>query len=474
MRVSKQHFNDEQHTDSNSLTNALLAAPAKLSPVMTFLGGREDKKFPLTMLTEGVKNVKSINKSEYEYDVHTRVNHVRRLASTVGGGGGLGKGGSLFHLPFEDRWFINQYVLISESGIQVRIMGEPVPDGDRWLYPVRLVDPNPEMEFPASDLTAGSSFAQMFAPVGTDYSRGNASNWSAPAKVRHKLTTIRKSYQFSGKAKNFVADVELPKKGGGTSNFWMDYEEWQYYLQWKTECEMLYWYGRQSYNENGVTQMKDPDTGQPVVIGPGLLQQIQNKDTYSILTTKKLKNTIRDLFYGMTDAQNKQVTLYTGIGGAEEFDNALKEDLGNRSYQVLDNGKFVTGSGNALQLGGFFNTYQHIDGHTINVVKVPMFDHGPVADARAKHPVTGLSLESYRMVFVDQSNYDGEPNVQMVNHENREMLRWCVAGSVVPRGFDQNTSRASDIDGASVHFLKEGGIVLKRFDTSLDMECVIQ
>ena len=100
-----------------------------------------------------------------------------------------------------------------------------------------------------------------------------------------------------------------------------------------------------------------------------------------------------------------------------------------------------------------------------------MFDHGPVADARAKHPVTGYSLESYRMVFVDQSNYDGQANVQMISKKGREMMRWCVAGSVVPRGFDSGSARASDVDGASVHMLKTAGIVLKRFDTSLDIEC---
>ena len=109
---------------------------------------------------------------------------------------------------------------------------------------------------------------------------------------------------------------------------------------------------------------------------------------------------------------------------------------------------------------------------TVNVVKVPMFDHGPVAQARSKHPVTGYSMESYRMIFVDQSNYDGQANVQMINKKGREMLRWAVAGSVVPRGFSGSDTRASDIDGASVHMLKTAGIVLKRFDTSLDLECV--
>jgi hypothetical protein len=76
------------------------------------------------------------------------------------------------------------------------------------------------------------------------------------------------------------------------------------------------------------------------------------------------------------------------------------------------------------------------------------------------------------MVFLDTSTYDGEANVKMVNKEGREMKRWAVPGSTVPRGFDQSTSRASDVDGASVHFLKQGGVCLRRFDTSLDLQCV--
>ena len=76
------------------------------------------------------------------------------------------------------------------------------------------------------------------------------------------------------------------------------------------------------------------------------------------------------------------------------------------------------------------------------------------------------------MGFVDNSNYDGQANIQMINKKGREYLRWAVAGSVVPKGFQELDLRASDVDGASVHMLKTGGIVLKRFDTSLDIECV--
>ena len=174
----------------------------------------------------------------------------------------------------------------------------------------------------------------------------------------------------------------------------------------------------------------------------------------------------------MTDAAQKQVTLYTGTGGAREFDEALKSHFSSNTFKVGGENRFITGSGRSLGLTGYFTSYEHVDGHVINVVKLPLFDHGAVAQARAKHPTTGYSLESYRMVFVDQSNYDGQNNLQMISKKGRESMRWCVAGSVVPRGFDSTSARASDVDGASVHMLKTAGIALKRFDTSLDITCV--
>lgn len=467
--IGKQFYNDTQMTDMNSLANALLTYPEKLSPVLTHLGGREDKKFPLQALVEGVGNTKSIEKLDYEYDVTTRIDHTRPLAVT-NSASNLGKGGAFFELVFPDKWFIKDHILISKSGIQVRIMSQPVAVGTNYKYMVRLVTPDPNVVFPAGDATGGSLFGQMFAPVGTDWSRGNASNWAAPFKVRHKLTTCRKSYQMSGNAKDYVVNIGLTMNGKKT-NLWMDYEEWQYMLQWKEVGELMYWYAEQSYNDQGVTGMVD-ENNQPVVIGPGILQQIPNRETYSVLTANKIKTVMGDLFYGMTDAQQKQVVLYTGLGGMREFDEALKAEAASHGYTATANDKFITGSGRNMTLTGFFTTYEHIDGHTVKVVHNPLFDQGVVAQTRAKHPTTGWSLESYRMVFVDQSNYDGESNILMVNKKGREMLRWAVAGSIIPRGFSGNLLRASDVDGASVHYLKTGGILLRRFDTSLDMQCI--
>jgi len=472
--VQKTFYNDSQMTDMNSLANALLSKPTELSPIITHLAGKDDKRFPLSFLTEGVGNTKSIDRLEYEYRVATHRLRTRPVAVTMTSTANVGLGGASFELTFPDKHFVFPYVLVSQSGTQARIMKEPVQasGGTAWTYTLQLVNPSATATMSAADVTQGALFAQMYAPVGVDFSRGNASNWETPGKVRNKLTTVRKSYHMSGNAKDFVAEFSLPTKGGSTTKLWMDYEEYLHMLDFKEECEMYYWYGQKTYDSNGQTYMKD-ENGQPVIVGPGLLEQIVNTDTYSTMTETKLKNIIGDLFYGMTDAATKQVTLYTGTGGAREFDEALKNHFSGAagSWKVGGENRFITGSGRSLGLTGYFTSYEHVDGHTINVVKLPLFDHGAVAQARAKHPITGYSLESYRMVFVDQSNYDGQNNLQMISKKGREAMRWCVAGSVVPRGFDSTSARASDVDGASVHMLKTAGIALKRFDTSLDITC---
>ena len=475
-QVLKTYYNDSQMTDSNSLVNALMEKPEELSPIITHLAGREEKKFPLSFLTEGVGNTKSINRFEYEYRVKTHEINVRPVISTPVASKTYGTDGTPFKVTFPDKWFVFPYTLVSQSGVLARIMSEPVPTAGGNEYTLQLVEPGAAgiSNAAGGDLAAGALWGMLYANVGIDFSRGNASNWSAPGLVRSKIGTIRKSYQFSGNAKDYVAEFNLPTKNGGKTKLWMDYEEYRHMLKFKEECEMYYWYGQKTHDDAGRTAMVD-ENGQPVVSGPGLLEQIINKDTYSTLTEDKINNVIGDLYYGMTDATDKQVTLYTGVGGAREFDKAMKDYFGKASgFMSKADGahsKFVTGNGRNLGITGYFTSYDHVDGHTVNVVKSPLFDHGPVAQASKKHPVSGLPLESYRMVFVDQSNYDGENNLQMINKKGRELLRWAVAGSVVPKGFSDTDTRASDIDGASVHMLKTAGILLRRFDTSLDLTC---
>jgi hypothetical protein len=90
--VQKTFYNDSQMTDMNSLANAMLSKPTELSPIITHLSGKDDKRFPLSFLTEGVGNAKSIDNLEYEYRVATHRLRTRPVA-TANAAASLGLGG---------------------------------------------------------------------------------------------------------------------------------------------------------------------------------------------------------------------------------------------------------------------------------------------------------------------------------------------------------------------------------------------
>jgi hypothetical protein len=77
------------------------------------------------------------------------------------------------------------------------------------------------------------------------------------------------------------------------------------------------------------------------------------------------------------------------------------------------------------------------------------------------------------MIFLDMSVYDGEANIIQTSMEGREFLRWAVAGATIPNGFSGNDLRASDVDGASVHFMKMCGIQIKRATNCFDLSCTL-
>ena len=160
--VLKTYYNDSQMTDTNSLVNALMEKPEELSPIITHLAGREEKKFPLSFMTEGVGNTKSIDRFEYEYRVKTHEVNVRPVIAASG----TGAGGATFTITFPDRWFVFPYTLVSESGVLARIMEEPRQVSGGYQYTMKLVSPD-QAALAATDTTGdlspGSMWGQLYA-----------------------------------------------------------------------------------------------------------------------------------------------------------------------------------------------------------------------------------------------------------------------------------------------------------------------
>lgn len=475
--IYRDKFDGNGYTNENSLANALLTRPDKLNPVITHLAGEESKKFPLTFMTEGQKGgykTIELNDIQYEWDVIGRLKKGDKIVSTTYGAGDKpGLNFTPFYITFENNWLKDQYTVVSPNGIQARIMKRPDQAGTHYVYQFVLITTDPSASVPLSELVAGMVWVmEGGASVSQSFSMGNESNVQMPGKMKNQISILRKSYRWGGNLKNKTVEVEFNIPGSGKTKYWMAFEEWQHMLNWKQDCEEHYWYSTYNRLADGSIPLKDPVSGLPIPIGAGVDNQIPNRDTYSFLTYKKIKETVGDVMYGAVDSEKMNVTLYTGIGGMEEFSDAIQDKALGFTQIIGD--KFVKGDGRNLSLTGFFTSFQHIDGHVINVRHLPLLDYGSRAENSPKHPVSGKPLTSYTMYFIDDSTYDGEPNVQMLTERGRSMLRKMIRG-MAPMGVNETSGNneyiATEKDEASVHFLSAKGICIRKNTHCFKLTC---
>jgi hypothetical protein len=487
--LKHETFDGKGFTTSNSLAEMRLTKSESLNPVITHLMGNENKKFPLTFLTEGQNGglrKESIEDIEYNYPVMTKMKKSDRIVShEYEDTDEVGKGGLPFKMIFASDWLKNQHTVHSPNGKQARIVGKPMKVSTGFQYTFQFLFRDHEDFIPVSEMKAGLRWAMVGgANVSEAYSSGNESNKQAPGKVKNQIGILRKSYEFGGNISNRTVEFQFNLKGGKTS-YWMPFEEYQHEMQFKEACEEHLWWSEYNRDAQGKITTIDPETGFDIPIGAGINDQIPNKDTYGFLTVQKLSRTVGDVLYGGTDTGNMDVVLFTGTGGAREFDAAIKrENVGAGGWTLMNSNvadKFVTGTAGSgsLSYGAYFSQYRHIDGHTITVRLLPLLDHGGRADNAPLHPIENIPLTSFEMYFVDMSNYDGERNVKMVTQKGRSMIRGIEQGMTLVKGSSYgdykgnstNLQLATDIDKSAVHYLKTLGVCIRRNTHCFKLEC---
>lgn len=486
--LQHETFDGRGFTTNNSLAEARITKSDKLSPVITHLMGAENKRFPLTFLTEGQKGgmrTVKIQDIEYDMDVMTRLKLSDMIVShEYASGTEVGKGGVPFQVIFKTNWLKDQHLVRTPGGKVARIVSKQrVSTGFRYTFQLVWRDTGDYM--PTTEMAAGTRWAMSGgAPVPEAYSSGNESNKQMPGKLKNQISILRKSYEFGGNISNRTTEFSFNINGTKTS-YWMPFEEYQHELSFKAACEEHLWESTYNRDVNGTITLIDSETGYPIPIGAGVEDQIPNKDTYGFLTVSKLSRTVGDVLYGATDTGKMDVVLFTGVGGAREFDAAIKREANGAGGWSLIEGaaaeKFVGGktNSNSLSYGAYFNQYQHIDGHTITVRLMNILDHGGRAEISPLHPIDGLPLSSYEMYFVDMSTYDGERNVQMVSQEGRSMIRGIEQGMTLVKGKSygdysgngSNLRLATDIDKAAIHFLKTLGVAIRRNTHCFKLSC---
>lgn len=497
LQVQQDIYDAKGMLDEQNWYNQRHGKPDQLSMKLTWLLGDYTKNFPISMMTYGniigpgkfrKKGVtKSLQDIQYQYPVMTRTNKASIVSETsYSAGDKPGVGNGAFKIRFTDNWIKRHYIIESERGVQAFVQKDPEKVGDSWEYTV-VLDPAAASDF--CDLTqvqAGCMWAELNTANAESESRGTEFKRVAPGKYKNQMGIVRLSHSWAGNSADKVMSIEIEVAGKGKTKLWMDLEVWQFEKAWLEELENNYWYSRYNRQANGQIALKDILTNKVIPRGSGILEQIPNYHTYSRLTYNKLQNTVTDALFGQEDADEMSITLHTGRGGMREFDRVMKEQ-GAVVLNTLGGGdvasKFITGSNRELALGGFFNTMYHIDGYTIKVKWNKLFDYGRRAMKSIKHPETGLPLESYRMVFIDDSEYDGEPNIQHVTQEGREFQHGMVGGLTnAPRSLriaggntlsdEQIKMISTDQDKSAYHRMAVCGVQIKRATKCMHLECV--
>ena len=471
--VYDQTFDSKGYTNENSLAAARLTEPDYINKVLTHLQGRESDMFPLTFLTEGqeggVRPVE-IEDIQYRWRVIGKLDKADEVVgSSYTAASTPGAGGAMIKVTFKTNYLKKQHTIVGSDGSQCRVVANPEPTTGGWLYTLELLDTNKSNYVDPYLLQSGAMWA-MEGPgtVSESLSYGNESNITAPGEVKNQISILRKSYHIGGNVGSRTVGVQFPAKGGGTTTLWMPFEEWRHELMWKKHCEEHYWFSKYNRNASGEIMNTDQETGLKIPHGGGVVDQIPNTDTYSRLTANKLDNTVLSVMYGRQDEWSpKEVILYTGIGGAREFDRALKEEVSGLSQITGD--KFVRGEGYNLTYGGYFKAYETNEGLRIIVKKLNILDHGGRAKVAPKHPeYTNMPLTSFDMYFVDQTSYEGVPNVRMATQKNRGLIRGVEQGMALLKGssYGDYSGNSKDLqlatsqDKTSIHYLAAKGIAI--------------
>ena len=476
LQLYSAQFNDDEFTQENHMARALQTESEWLSPATTFLygSGSEDfasYNFPMLYLTEGLGNISSsvsIGNTDlsYKWPVLGRPKKTSTISSNpYSSTDKPGVGFGTFRMFFADKHFFKGQICYLPSGLEAQVQSDLVKNGASTDYIVefQLITGNPNLYVPARDLAIGKKWAGGIKKVSKARSRGGEHRSYTPYELTNQLSVVRDSYNIAGNQANKVMVYEI-RAGGESFKFWAQWEMYLSDLALREKLEHDLWYSTYNKDADGVIHNLDADSGEIVPSGAGILEQIDNVDTYVSMTSKKIETIVNDLVFNAGGATNVSIDIFTGTGGLNEASKAMENKMTSSGLTYVDTSGISEKDANNKRTyyGFYFDRYVTREGHSIRFRHHPMFDRGAKSETAELHPIDGRPIESYHMYAIDTSTYDGEPNIQYVSEKGRENIEKIVSG-MSPIPFVSDSMQASsDIDASSIERMKTQGIAIKR------------
>lgn len=158
--------------------------------------------------------------------------------------------------------------------------------------------------------------------------------------------------------------------------------------------------------------------GQPVRSATGIREKLRgsNIEHYNNLTPKTILDFVMDALVGNhTPNLHRHILCCTCLPGWREFNRAMSEWVDKMGITRI-----------TMSTGWQYNLPMNV------TITIMLFDTDQSL-AFEIDPRTGYATESMRMTFLDLTEIDGEPNVQLVEHKNGLIFNF-VAGTIGPNG----------------------------------------
>lgn len=484
--IPESHINTSKSLSVNDFYNTPYMKPDMLTTSLTHLYGQQmSQALMLHQMTIGKaiygKDLSSIRKiavntMEYKWPIMGRIFRNGICSFSVYSPAitpNVGLGQEKFFIYVDVNVFDKHYTIESPNEYQVRLISDGVLDQHGWRY--EAVCQN-SASIPTTELQGGVEWAQMFSVNSEEDSDETGHGYRVlPGEATNQINLLRASRSYKGNVANKKLFIDVPVSEGKSSKYWIEQDKFFFDLFWMKAKETVMMYGEYNKTRSGSIALTENNASNAIIrVGAGLLEQIPNTMNYTRLTYDLLRTIVMDIYFSNPLTAAQSVTLMTGQGGMEEFDRAMKDYLNSSAVAWnTTNDKIVQGQGKEMSVNGYFTKVYFIGGYQVQVVHNKMFDYGFRASKSEKHPVTNLPLESYRMIFLNNS-IDNSINIQYVCEEGREVIEGFMPGMTAhPAGMPSSNIVVTPRMESSFHRAGTCGIALLNPCYSLHLKYLV-
>lgn len=396
--------------------------PARLGIVSSLY-----EQYTASYLTESLMNIytmekdkknsfQSINSFMVEWDIN--VGFIKRIPFLqVPDGDGAQGTDIIFHFP-ENYYQRNDVMIIEGSRQQVIFLSRPVRRSDRdWEIVGKLQDSDYNATLDVEFCQPGmkTRFLTNYQPE--MHEEGYVKYQSNVEKHRTFIATHRADVDYTAKYRA-MEDVFI-QIGKGTESdpvYKMNAAEKDCLDSFMAARANALLWGKTNVDKNGKPKIFDPETGEPIISGDGIIPQIERfagKYVYSKMTNKVMNTAILAMIAKSNNPTGNKYIFVCNTPMWAEIQDSLSGYL--RDWKTVGTFMFSKGANDYIKVGATYNSYEYA-GNTVT------FKVDRALDNEFPEKKYGIFLD----LTADAAS--GKPAIAMFTFKNNEFCHNWLEG----------------------------------------------